>query len=291
MQEKAASVNLLNKQKNLVENKIKTNIIMDVATEMSYAVPAMIFSVLAIILAAVFLKMKLAIPSDQDATKSNDATDCAKISEKLDGDLKTVDGDKTKTSEDGEPVEANKVTEIKGEDVNVKEKFNEADAAATESRDSGDAKGKDGGDAGGDTLVVEEIGVEEGGNLKTNVDKVGESEEQSHPHQENNATVNAGERESEAETVGSVQASPELVDGDDHDDDEEKEYKVNLKYSPGKMRASQYETMMSRKELEEEQRVQREQLTAIFRLLEENKGTFGEMSDVDVEEQLKLYAI
>ncbi|XP_041078024.1 uncharacterized protein LOC121296477 isoform X2 [Polyodon spathula] len=253
---------------------------MDVAIEMSYAVPAMIFSVLAIVLAAIFLKMKLAIPTDQDAIKSDDATDGAKISEQLEGDLKTADGDKTNASKDGEPVEANKVAEITGEDVNVKEK-NEADAAAAEKETVGGA-------AVGDTLVVEEIGAVERGNLKTNVDKVGESEEQSHPHQENNATVNAEERESEAETVESVQASPEL-DGDDQDDKEE--YKVNLKYSPGKMRASQYETMMSSEELKEEQRVQREQLTAIFRLLEENKDAFGEMSDVDVEEQLKLYAI
>ncbi|KAK1163878.1 FILIA-N KH-like domain-containing protein isoform X1 [Acipenser oxyrinchus oxyrinchus] len=257
---------------------------MDVATEMTYAVPAMIFSVLAIILAAIFLKMKLAIPKDQDANKSDDATDGAKISEQPEGDAKTADGEQTKTSKDAEPAEIKK-----GEDVNVKEE-KEASAAATDSRDSGDVKGK----AGGDKLVVEEIGAEDGGNLKTDVGKVGESEEQSHPRQEDNATVNREERESEAETGGSVQASPEPVDGDDHDDDDdddEEEYKVNLKYSPGKMRASQYETLMTREEQEQEQRVQREQLTAIFKLLEENKDTFGEMSDVDVEEQLKLYAI
>ncbi|XP_033894963.2 FILIA-N KH-like domain-containing protein isoform X1 [Acipenser ruthenus] len=262
---------------------------MDVATEMTYAVPAMIFSVLAIILAAIFLKMKLAIPKDQDANKSDDATDGAKISEQPEGDAKAADGEQTKTSKDAEPAEIKK-----GEDVNVKEK-NEASAAATESRDSEDVKGKAGGAAGGDKLVVEEIGAEDGGNLKTDVGKVGESEEQGHPRQEDNATVNREERESEAETGGSVQASPEPVDGDDHDEDEDEddddEYKVNLKYSLGKMRASQYETIMTREEQEQEQRVQREQLTAIFKLLEENKDTFGEMSDVDVEEQLKLYAI
>ncbi|MGH0129230.1 UNVERIFIED_CONTAM: hypothetical protein FKN15_024690 [Acipenser sinensis] len=158
---------------------------MDVATEMTYAVPAMIFSVLAIILAAIFLKMKFAIPKDQDANKSDDATDGAKISEQPEGDAKTADGQQTKTSKDAEPAEIKK-----GEDVNVKEK-NEASAAATESRDLGDVKGKAGGAAaGGDKLVVEEIGAEDGGNLKTDVGKVGESEEQSHPRQEDNATVN-----------------------------------------------------------------------------------------------------
>lgn len=36
-------------------------------------------------------------------------------------------------------------------------------------------------------------------------------------------------------------------------------------------------------------RVQKEQLAAIFKLLEDNKETFGEMSDGDVQEQLRLY--
>lgn len=36
-------------------------------------------------------------------------------------------------------------------------------------------------------------------------------------------------------------------------------------------------------------RVQKEQLAAIFKLLKDNKDTFGEMSDYDVQEQLRLY--
>lgn len=36
-------------------------------------------------------------------------------------------------------------------------------------------------------------------------------------------------------------------------------------------------------------RVQREQLTAIFRLMKENSETFGEMTEGDMKEQLKLY--
>lgn len=38
-------------------------------------------------------------------------------------------------------------------------------------------------------------------------------------------------------------------------------------------------------------RVQREQLAAIFQLLKENQETFGEVSEGDVEEQLRLYSI
>uniref|UniRef100_A0A4W5JSF9 Matrix-remodeling-associated protein 7 helical domain-containing protein n=1 Tax=Hucho hucho TaxID=62062 RepID=A0A4W5JSF9_9TELE len=69
------------------------------------------------------------------------------------------------------------------------------------------------------------------------------------------------------------------------------EVEVPLKYVPGMLRTSQMEKMMTKEELEEEQRVQREQLAAIFQLLKENQETFGEVSEGDVEEQLRLYSI
>ncbi|CAN9509008.1 unnamed protein product [Ophioblennius macclurei] len=65
----------------------------------------------------------------------------------------------------------------------------------------------------------------------------------------------------------------------------------SLKYVPGKSRSHHLEMMMSKEELEEEQRVQREQLAAIFQLLKDNKETFGEVSEGDMEEQLRLYSI
>ncbi|KAM4623855.1 matrix-remodeling-associated protein 7 isoform 2-T2 [Polymixia lowei] len=65
----------------------------------------------------------------------------------------------------------------------------------------------------------------------------------------------------------------------------------SLKYVPGVMRTNHMQMMMSKDELEQEQRVQREQLAAIFQLLKQNKETFGEVSEGDIEEQLKLYSI
>ncbi|XP_054898430.1 uncharacterized protein LOC129367842 isoform X2 [Poeciliopsis prolifica] len=65
----------------------------------------------------------------------------------------------------------------------------------------------------------------------------------------------------------------------------------SLKYVPGKARSHHLEVMMSKEELAEEQRVQREQLAAIFQLLKDNKETFGDMSEGDLEEQLRLYSI
>ncbi|XP_044528041.1 matrix-remodeling-associated protein 7 isoform X1 [Gracilinanus agilis] len=63
----------------------------------------------------------------------------------------------------------------------------------------------------------------------------------------------------------------------------------SFKYSPGKLRGNQYKKMMTKEELEEEQRVKKEQLAAIFKLMKDNMETFGEMSDGDMQEQLKLY--
>ncbi|XP_027885682.1 matrix-remodeling-associated protein 7 isoform X3 [Xiphophorus couchianus] len=65
----------------------------------------------------------------------------------------------------------------------------------------------------------------------------------------------------------------------------------SLKYVPGKARSHHLEVMMSKEELAEEQRVQREQLAAIFQLLKDNKETFGDVSEGDLEEQLRLYSI
>ncbi|XP_046305465.2 matrix-remodeling-associated protein 7 isoform X2 [Marmota monax] len=49
----------------------------------------------------------------------------------------------------------------------------------------------------------------------------------------------------------------------------------SFKYSPGQLRGNQYKKMMTKEELEEEQRVQKEQLAAIFKLMKDNKETFG----------------
>ncbi|XP_008294188.1 matrix-remodeling-associated protein 7 isoform X3 [Stegastes partitus] len=77
--------------------------------------------------------------------------------------------------------------------------------------------------------------------------------------------------------------SPDVNDVADSND--------SLKYVPGKARSHHLEMMMSKEELEEEQRVQREQLAAIFQLLKDNKETFGDVSEGDMEEQLRLYSI
>ncbi|XP_068162383.1 matrix-remodeling-associated protein 7 isoform X3 [Antennarius striatus] len=86
------------------------------------------------------------------------------------------------------------------------------------------------------------------------------------------------------ETEGAAE-SPEIQDKVESNETN------SLKYVPGKARSHHLEMMMSTEELEEEQRVQREQLAAIFQLLQDNKETFGDLSEGDMEEQLRLYSI
>nr|XP_015090578.1 matrix-remodeling-associated protein 7 [Vicugna pacos] len=100
------------------------------------------------------------------------------------------------------------------------------------------------------------------------------------PAEEQAAEAKQEEEQGLDSEEGPPQAEPEEEDGAEA---------FSFKYSPGKLRGNQYKKMMTKEELEEEQRVQKEQLAAIFKLMKDNKETFGEMSDGDVQEQLRLY--
>nr|XP_020468842.1 matrix-remodeling-associated protein 7 isoform X2 [Monopterus albus] len=78
----------------------------------------------------------------------------------------------------------------------------------------------------------------------------------------------------------SHEAEPEIVQSSDATAADD-----TVKFTPGK-KQSKYETLMTKEEIEEEQRVQQEQLMAIFLLLREK----GKVTDGDVEEQSKLYS-
>uniref|UniRef100_A0A4W5KCD5 Matrix-remodeling-associated protein 7 helical domain-containing protein n=1 Tax=Hucho hucho TaxID=62062 RepID=A0A4W5KCD5_9TELE len=61
-------------------------------------------------------------------------------------------------------------------------------------------------------------------------------------------------------------------------------------FTPG-MKISKLEKLMTKEEMEEEQRVQNDQLAAIFLLLMQNQQALGEVTEGDMEEQLKLYSL
>ncbi|KAM9837234.1 matrix-remodeling-associated protein 7 isoform 4-T4 [Aulostomus maculatus] len=93
------------------------------------------------------------------------------------------------------------------------------------------------------------------------------------------------------DVVKSVLSTEGATESPEINDTGESNENSSLKYVPGKARSHHMEMMMSKEELEEEQRVQREQLAAIFQLLKDNTETFGEVSEGDLEEQLRLYSI
>uniref|UniRef100_A0A3B5L5V5 Matrix-remodeling-associated protein 7 helical domain-containing protein n=1 Tax=Xiphophorus couchianus TaxID=32473 RepID=A0A3B5L5V5_9TELE len=100
-----------------------------------------------------------------------------------------------------------------------------------------------------------------------------------------------GSATSEAKLNGHVAGQERKKDADNWSEIIESDANNSLKYVPGKARSHHLEVMMSKEELAEEQRVQREQLAAIFQLLKDNKETFGDVSEGDLEEQLRLYSI
>ncbi|XP_068162384.1 matrix-remodeling-associated protein 7 isoform X4 [Antennarius striatus] len=119
-------------------------------------------------------------------------------------------------------------------------------------------------------------------------DVVKSVQSEEHPHPTSGEPAPPLELSSSAskslETEGAAE-SPEIQDKVESNETN------SLKYVPGKARSHHLEMMMSTEELEEEQRVQREQLAAIFQLLQDNKETFGDLSEGDMEEQLRLYSI
>ncbi|XP_032648710.1 matrix-remodeling-associated protein 7 isoform X2 [Chelonoidis abingdonii] len=254
---------------------------MDVAVDLYLAVP-LLFTVLAVILASVFVKLR--------ATERDKAAVTAK-------------GAGSQGKEATEQGEERKEGEGEGK---------EGDALKEEGIPKGE-KDEEGAKEEGRKIPVEEIEAEEG---KAKI--AGENEEQQPKEEAVAAAARTAKAEEQsqpqemsiprqaAEAVEEEEEEEEEDDDDDESKEEDQDWekerlvvnepdlndageKISFKYSPGKLRGNQYKTMMTKEELEEEQRVQREQLTAIFRLMKENSETFGEMSEGDMKEQLKLY--
>ncbi|XP_070595917.1 matrix-remodeling-associated protein 7 isoform X2 [Erythrolamprus reginae] len=276
---------------------------MDVAVDLYVAVP-LFFTVLAVILASVFVKLR---SSEEDkapepAAKEGDA----KASTAAAAEVDRTDGEAL-LKDEREPEAAG---------VEPRKEKGEGEEAVI-SREAG-------------RVAVEEIGAEEEGTNEEGLREKGKEEEEAAVEDEAAPEAVKAEQRShvqverkvpgQAERDGvfaapvaleeqEVDEEEEDEEDDDEEDEESKEEdqeseneklvikepeaeddeKFSLKYSPGKLRGNQYKTMMTKEELEEEQRVQKEQLAAIFNLLKEKSDTFGDMSQSDIKEQLKLY--
>ncbi|XP_038632556.1 matrix-remodeling-associated protein 7-like isoform X2 [Scyliorhinus canicula] len=231
---------------------------MDVAVDVYVAVP-LLFTVLAVLIASLYMRLR---PS------------AASVGEQ--------EAEASKVKESGAGEEEEEVAAAAG--AGGEEDAEEAKAAPA--ADQQTAKGG---------LPVEEVGAGEGDPQKlekaANSEKgavspgEGEGEERSPPAPQPKREPTAPEEklhkeEDEAEIENTKKSLPD--EGTDDLVDE---------YRPGKIRGSSYEKTLTREELEEEQRIQREQLAAIFTLMKEKNETFGDMSEKDMEEQLKLYSL
>ncbi|XP_024062049.1 matrix-remodeling-associated protein 7 [Terrapene carolina triunguis] len=253
---------------------------MDVAVDLYLAVP-LLFTVLAVILASVFVK------------------------------LRATEGDKAAETAKGEGSQGQEATEQGEERKDGEGEGKEGEALKEEGIPRGE-KDEEGAKDEGRRIPVEEIGVEEGKAKRAEENeeqqpkeeavaaaaRTAKADQQSHPQEMNipRQAAEVVEEEEEEEEDEEDESKEEDQDWEkerlvvnEPDLDNAADEKISFKYSPGKLRGNQYKTMMTKEELEEEQRVQREQLTAIFRLMKENSETFGEMSEGDMKEQLKLY--
>ncbi|XP_040186042.1 matrix-remodeling-associated protein 7 isoform X1 [Rana temporaria] len=133
-----------------------------------------------------------------------------------------------------------------------------------------------------ETVPVEEVGaMEELTEAKESETDAAECAEETTPSSQSSQEEEDSKEEDVETENDKVLKISEADDADDED--------FSFKYVPGKLRGSDFEKMLTKDELEEEQRVQREQLGAIFRMMENNQETFGMMSDVDLKDQLRLY--
>ncbi|XP_071968065.1 matrix-remodeling-associated protein 7 isoform X1 [Engystomops pustulosus] len=133
------------------------------------------------------------------------------------------------------------------------------------------------------TIPVEEVGaVEESSQAKEN-----ETEEEECAAKESTPSSHSSQEEEDSKEEDFETESDKVLKISEADDADDEAF--SFKYFPGKLRGSDYEKMLSKEELEEEQRVQREQLGAIFKMMESNQETFGMMSEGDLKDQLKLY--
>ncbi|XP_060700503.1 matrix-remodeling-associated protein 7-like isoform X1 [Hemiscyllium ocellatum] len=221
---------------------------MDLAVDVYVAVP-LLFTVLAVIIASLYLRFRPSDPREQDASSKVDGS-------KADEEPKRKDSEEVKKPEDVQEEQAEKRDE-----------------------EPEKAKGK---------LPVEDIGAGEG-NLQ-NQETTKNSEKEPAVAEEKTPPTNEAKQEPSNPEEKLKKEEDVDVDSTKKSPSESADDLVD-EYRPGKIRGSSYGKTLTREELEEEQRIQQEQLAAIFKLMKEKKETFGDMSEKDMEEQLQLYSL
>ncbi|XP_029456274.1 matrix-remodeling-associated protein 7 isoform X2 [Rhinatrema bivittatum] len=239
-----------------------------------YSLLPLLVTVLALLLASLFVKLRSG--GERRGQEPAECREAAAAEEQEESDR-----EQREDGEEGEEkaAEGRREAEVKA-------------PKATEAKEEKAIRGEGGEKP--ERIPVEESGIGMGGERERA--RTVQAEKQSPPQaqlaapskttEEDDEEVEVEEEEEESKEETCESESKRIMNTDIANDADEE---FSFKYSPGKLRGSQYEKMMTKEELEEEQRVQCEQLAAIFHLMKEKQETFGEMTEGDVKEQLKLY--
>ncbi|XP_072207827.1 matrix-remodeling-associated protein 7 isoform X1 [Excalfactoria chinensis] len=238
---------------------------MDVAVDLYLAVP-LLFTVLAIVLASVFVKLR----GGEGQRAAERQPEPSKAEPSREEPSSGAGGE-------AEPQGAAEGPGVEGSRVPVEEV-----GAGGEGKEKEEEKQKEEKKEEEEEVVAEQ---------KPTAERSPESIPRPPPAAEHREQQQEEEEEEEESKEEDPDSDSEKLMVKETEDDDAADETFSFKYSPGKLRGNQYKSMMTKEELEEEQRVQREQLAAIFRLMKEKSDTFGEMSEGDMKEQLKLYDI
>ncbi|XP_061472317.1 matrix-remodeling-associated protein 7 isoform X2 [Rhineura floridana] len=240
---------------------------MDVAVELYYLAVPLLFTVLAVVLASVFVKLrtsegdKAAEAKEQGNPQAKEAKASAAVAP-VDGDERIPDGEgeaeagregphqKNEGGEGGRvPVEGigaeeEKKKPGKEEQRQKEEEEEDAAAAAAAAAAARTAKAEEQShpqemkimpSQAAAAVATAPVAVEE------------EEEEEEEDEEEEEEEEESKEEDQESENEKLVVREPETEDADEQ---------LSFKYSPGKLRGNQYKTMMTKEELEEEQRTE-----------------------------------
>ncbi|XP_066474553.1 matrix-remodeling-associated protein 7 isoform X3 [Tiliqua scincoides] len=262
---------------------------MDAAVDWYLAVP-LLFTILAVILASLFVKLRSSEgdkAAEAAAAKEGGAeprvreAQAGAAAARVDGGGRSQDGDgreqqppKTRLEEEDVPESGRRGP---GEEIGAGDPKEEGKGTRGEDAAAAQARTEEAGQQSHPQEV--KVPSQAAAAAAAAAVEVGEEEEEEE-EEEDEEEEESKEEDQESENEKLVVKEPETEDVDEQ---------FSFKYSPGKLRGNQYKTMMTKEELEEEQRVRREQLTAIFNLMKEKTETFGDMSETDIKEQLKLY--
>ncbi|XP_063148988.1 matrix-remodeling-associated protein 7 isoform X3 [Candoia aspera] len=239
---------------------------MDVAVDLYVAVP-LLFTVLAVILASVFVKLRSSEEDKATETAAAKEEGQAKASaaaavDRTDGEaLQKDEGEfeaagqepRKEKGEEKEAVVSREPRRGAAEEMGAEEGANEEEKEQLREKGKGEEVEDEA--APGAVKAEQRSHIQEERKVPSQAERdaaaaapeVVEEQEEDEEEEEEDEEEESKEEDQESENEKLVVKEPETEDADE---------KFSFKYSPGKLRGNQYKTMMTKEELEEEQRTE-----------------------------------